>query len=174
MTTTVYRYFDTSDRLLYVGITGNQYSRIEDHAKNRSWWADVEYGKFIHYPTRQEALAAETRAIAEEIPKYNKAGPTINADAYGHLVDLLQEKLTDEWHLSLNLKYDKVLRDVYSFSTAAATYQLVFALDYAIDWDADGNERLIDCEQCKAIVDSRWFEYVQPISQSICDEWVAA
>lgn len=174
MTTSVYRYYDSQDRLIYVGITGNQVSRIEDHARNRGWWPQVSYGKFAHYATREQALLVEANAIAEEMPMENKAGATISQEAYAHLMDVLERKFTDYWHTGLVEKYDEIRKDIYSFSTTPAAYQIVFSLDRSIESDENQNKRKVDCPACEDIVNSRWFQYIYPLADNlICDEAVA-
>jgi len=69
--TTLYRFYDGSGSLLYVGIAGNPGRRFEQHAKTKHWWADVASVAITHYQTRDEALVAETAAIQTEAPAYN-------------------------------------------------------------------------------------------------------
>ena len=71
--TTLYRYYDERDRLLYVGVTDSASSRQRAHSTAR-WWPLVERSTFTHYESRDEALAAETRAIVDESPVFNVAG----------------------------------------------------------------------------------------------------
>lgn len=73
--TTVYRFFDASDRLLYVGVTHRARQRIADHAADKDWWADVVRATFEHFPSRHEALKAEARAISLEDPLHNVIRP---------------------------------------------------------------------------------------------------
>ena len=69
--TTVYRFFGTRRRLLYVGITNRGHRRINEHAKEKAWWRDVRSATFEHFPTREEALWAEAEAIRSEDPAHN-------------------------------------------------------------------------------------------------------
>lgn len=70
---TLYRFFNKSNELLYVGITSNPFARMSGHASDKHWFAEVTHATFEHYPTRKAVDAAETRAIRSEYPKYNKA-----------------------------------------------------------------------------------------------------
>lgn len=158
MITTVYRYYNEDDRLLYVGITGNQVNRLDDHWKNRSWWQEVSYGKFRHYETRDKALQIEASAIALELPKYNKAGATIDDEVYAHFIEATNDKFQDRWHQQFYRNYDTVRKEVYSFSKAPAVYQAIFALDASTEWTEDGEKRIIECDSCKHIFESKWFK----------------
>jgi hypothetical protein len=69
--TTVYRFFGTRRRLLYVGITNRGHRRIHEHSRVKDWWRDVRSATFEHFPTREEALWAEAEAIRSENPAHN-------------------------------------------------------------------------------------------------------
>lgn len=72
--TDLYRHFDASGRLLYVGISFGAVARLQSHKRDGSEWfnmiARVEVEKFH---TRSAAKKAERKAIREERPIYNKA-----------------------------------------------------------------------------------------------------
>jgi hypothetical protein len=70
---TLYRYFDESDRLLYVGITGAGRQRGSGHARQASWWPYVAKAEFMH-ATLAEVRLAERLAIWTERPLYNVWG----------------------------------------------------------------------------------------------------
>ncbi len=69
--TTLYRYFDSKDKLLYIGISGKPGKRLHEHYKNQPWSGLIARSEFVHYEGRDEALAAEASAIKSEKPKYN-------------------------------------------------------------------------------------------------------
>lgn len=68
--TAVYRFYDSENVLLYVGASGSPEKRWHGHAA-KPWWPDVKRNSMTWYPTKQEALAAETDAIQDEHPKHN-------------------------------------------------------------------------------------------------------
>lgn len=68
----VYRMFDASGRLLYVGMTGDAGTRFGDHAAKR-WFPLVETIKLEWHPDKAAARAAERQAIRSERPRYNIA-----------------------------------------------------------------------------------------------------
>lgn len=71
-TTTLYRYFDGDDVLLYVGISLNAVLRLAQHSHaGAEWTASIARSTFQHFPTRVAALAAEKTAIQTEKPRFN-------------------------------------------------------------------------------------------------------
>jgi hypothetical protein len=78
--TTLYRYFDSDDVLLYVGITQRDGQRHREHAKNSDWFSLVKTHTITRYPNRQDALEAEAFAIATENPLYNVVGQAPKKD----------------------------------------------------------------------------------------------
>jgi hypothetical protein len=69
--TTLYRFYNTADELLYVGISEKGPERWKAHRKDKPWWTDVARTTTEHYDTRTEALDAERAAIIAEKPKHN-------------------------------------------------------------------------------------------------------
>ena len=74
--TTLYRFHDEQDGLLYVGIAGNSARRFQVQAVTKEWWRQVDWIHVGHCRTRLEAAAAEIEAIRTEQPKYNVAQVT--------------------------------------------------------------------------------------------------
>lgn len=71
--TAVYRLYDASDRLLYVGIGRNPVARWGVHSA-RSWWSDVVRFTVVWRPTRKEAADEERVALRAEDPLHNVQG----------------------------------------------------------------------------------------------------
>lgn len=69
--TTLYRFFDADDVLLYVGIAGNPGRRFNEHNKDKDWWSQVARSTMEHHPDRHAALEAERLAIIAERPLHN-------------------------------------------------------------------------------------------------------
>lgn len=67
----LYRFFDRTDVLLYVGITMNLPQRMANHRRDKPWWTLVDHITIEHFNTRDEVLAAERNAIHDEQPLYN-------------------------------------------------------------------------------------------------------
>jgi predicted GIY-YIG superfamily endonuclease len=67
----LYRFYDRTDALLYVGITMDLPKRFRQHRKAKPWWLAVTRVEVEHFDTRGEALGAEKSAIKDECPLYN-------------------------------------------------------------------------------------------------------
>lgn len=71
---TLYRFFDASGQLLYVGKTISIPSlRFKNHAHEKAWWRGVAEIKLQPYPTHDALVAAEKDAIRNEHPLHNFA-----------------------------------------------------------------------------------------------------
>lgn len=69
--TSVYRYYDASGKLLYVGTADQWERRACDHSKSKPWFGDVRRVELHFFATRKEALEAERMAIVAEHPEQN-------------------------------------------------------------------------------------------------------
>lgn len=67
----LYRFFDRTDVLLYVGITVDLTARMAKHEREKFWWGDVAYARWETIPNRAAAFAAEKAAIQADRPLYN-------------------------------------------------------------------------------------------------------
>jgi hypothetical protein len=68
---TLYRFFDASGALLYVGITCDLPERVRRHRGEKAWWLDVANITVQHYADRQSVEEAEREAIERERPRWN-------------------------------------------------------------------------------------------------------
>lgn len=69
----LYRHFAADDTLLYVGISLSAVYRLAQHRQASSWFGEIARVSIEKYPSRAEALQAETKAIQTEKPKHNIA-----------------------------------------------------------------------------------------------------
>lgn len=69
--TALYRLFDNSGALLYIGVSVSPEQRWMHHAEHKTWWPEVAQINFEWHPTRNEALRREADAIRHERPRYN-------------------------------------------------------------------------------------------------------
>jgi NAD-dependent dihydropyrimidine dehydrogenase PreA subunit len=69
----LYRFYDRTDALLYIGITKDPKTRFKWHRNNQPWWTDVDQAKtqVDFHPSRDAVLEAERKAIIAETPLYN-------------------------------------------------------------------------------------------------------
>lgn len=72
MTYSLYRYFDASGALLYVGVTTRPRGRIQSHARESEWFSEAVTSTIEHFATREEMFRAEREAIWAEDPIQNK------------------------------------------------------------------------------------------------------
>lgn len=68
---TLYRFYDGSGQLLYVGITLDPGARWKAHSKDKPWWTLVASVTLEQHPNRGTVLRAERAAIIEEHPIHN-------------------------------------------------------------------------------------------------------
>lgn len=71
--TCLYRHFDSSGTLLYVGISTRVLTRIAQHRTSSHWSDQITRIDVDRHPSWSEAYAAETEAIRKEKPLHNKA-----------------------------------------------------------------------------------------------------
>jgi hypothetical protein len=67
----LYRFFDRTDALLYVGVSVDFAKRLGQHRKGKHWWPEVDHITIEHFDNRRDVLAAEKAAIESECPLYN-------------------------------------------------------------------------------------------------------
>lgn len=71
MSAAVYRHFDKSGRLLYVGYSADPFKRTCGHMSKASWALEIASITIEWFPSGEEALAAEKKAIKTECPREN-------------------------------------------------------------------------------------------------------
>lgn len=70
----LYRHFDKEGILLYVGISYNTLTRLNQHKRTAHWFKDIVNVTIEQFETRKEVEEAELIAIRTEKPKYNIKG----------------------------------------------------------------------------------------------------
>lgn len=69
---TLYRAYDSSDQLVYIGLTNNWPMRLTAHEYSTHWWnKEVVRVHLEYWPSRAEGLTAERHAIRMERPLRN-------------------------------------------------------------------------------------------------------
>lgn len=76
----VYRCFDATDTLVYVGCTNAPPKRLHGHKSGSWWWPQVAYVRNLVFPDRDTALAKEREAIRRELPTSNVKGRWLKSD----------------------------------------------------------------------------------------------
>jgi len=67
----LYRFFNSDDELLYAGISADPAFRWKEHRRSKPWAGEVTMRVIEWFPTREEALRAESDVILCERPRYN-------------------------------------------------------------------------------------------------------
>lgn len=75
--TGLYRYFNESSELLYIGIATNPLKRAITHRREKSWYPKIAKANLEWIPTRESAFSVEHRSIRYENPKYNSVGKSV-------------------------------------------------------------------------------------------------
>ena len=70
----VYRVYDETGVLIYVGCTNHLFERLEFHASNAWWGHQAQRAVAKVYRDRPTALAAEREVISTERPRWNLMG----------------------------------------------------------------------------------------------------
>lgn len=78
--TQLYRHYDSSGNLLYVGVSLNVAARLMQHRRNAEWFGEIANITVEHFDNRTDALRAEYEAIILEDPKHNLKRPERGGD----------------------------------------------------------------------------------------------
>jgi predicted GIY-YIG superfamily endonuclease len=70
--TALYRHFSADGTLLYIGIAYSLLDRIAAHRGNATWFRQIATITVEHFPSREAAYEAETKAIKSEKPLHNR------------------------------------------------------------------------------------------------------
>lgn len=80
----LYRFFDDSGVLLYVGISKHWTSRLNSHESRSDFFKLASHITLERYGTRQEVEQAETAAIVNEKPLYNRSQNPLHESWLNH------------------------------------------------------------------------------------------
>lgn len=79
----LYRLYDAAGALLYIGRTRNLLDRVEQHARQHPWGAEIVSVTAQLYTSETEVKRAEPAAIAAENPRHNRVRPRARVEAGG-------------------------------------------------------------------------------------------
>ncbi|MEU4558562.1 GIY-YIG nuclease family protein [Actinoplanes sp. NPDC023936] len=129
----LYRFYDRTGVLLYIGITVDLGVRMKDHAKDKPWWPQVDRAatRIEYYDGRRAALDAEREAIKAEKPLEN--------DQHNEWVESNDEE-DDSW--SRKDFVDYLLAEAEDAERDAAL------ASSAADWE--GNARTVEAQRIEA------------------------
>lgn len=109
----LYRMYDETGQLMYVGISVDPGRRFVQHRSDKPWWDQVVNFTVQPMPTRKAALAAEKDAIKSERPLFNVVhnDPSDRPQMQAGESDAIQEDLR---HLAMLVAYRALSRTVYA------------------------------------------------------------
>lgn len=67
----VYSLYNSSDDVIYIGVTGSVAHRMNNHAAAKPWWPEVSRMGVEQFPSREAAESAEKCGIVSAQPRYN-------------------------------------------------------------------------------------------------------
>ena len=72
--TALYRLYDSTEALLYVGVTGDPRRRFRQHERDKPWWPQVATRDIEWFPDKRSALDTERDTVRNDAPRYNQRG----------------------------------------------------------------------------------------------------
>lgn len=84
----VYKAYDTSGALLYVGISVNVFTRLREHKYYARWYRAAHRIEVTQYTNRLAARIEEARCIDEDSPMFNVTKERVSEPGVG---DVLEE-----------------------------------------------------------------------------------
>jgi hypothetical protein len=116
-TTSLYRYYDAKDFLIYVGITSQGIARNQQHNSDKDWWPFVHHQTVEHFPTRAIALKQEKAAILLNQPPFNRQHNPHHEDIRDAYLELAARSSFDVAHVKeIYGRYDGIEDDIHVLS----------------------------------------------------------
>jgi hypothetical protein len=151
---TLYRFFDGSGRLLYVGISDTWYQRFHDHERKSGWFSKVAYSTFEWHTSRESVQAAELMAKRTENPDFNNAHKPADETTMDHFAKLkfwTHTDLTpDDRHLNLISEMREHLLPI-----KVGKQSKWIAMAFIDIYQYLGPKGLIECRNCDALANNR-------------------
>ena len=96
----VYRHYDASGNLLYVGLSSCPISRTGQHKRTASWYSEIETISIVWLSSRDDAIKYEAAAIASECPLNNtrwvRSRPSVKGNKSPARVAMIKVRVTPE------------------------------------------------------------------------------
>lgn len=156
--TALYRFYDSSYQLLYVGISNNFVLRFSQHSQTAEWHNQVTFSRIEHFKTRTEALAAEKNAIQSEHPIFNKVHSYKNESSKKHIARIfdITSQYADEYHPNLIKKIIGFLDDEWIKTQDLQTSKL-WALQNAISESSFSIDDVqVPCPSCMSLIEQQF------------------
>jgi predicted GIY-YIG superfamily endonuclease len=98
---TLYRFYDDSGQLLYIGISMTPWERFRQHRADKPWWDEIATITKENHNSREEVLSAEKEAIKAERPMHNVQHNRAQATRRGVRRQLLESLRPEQEVLSV-------------------------------------------------------------------------
>lgn len=163
--TTLYRFYDKDNNLLYVGITGLMPRRINQHAAKSEWHKYAIRAELEHFASRQEAAVAETNAIKNELPKYNiQHSSQYSVSESQHFWFIVEGILDDPIHQSI---HKEIVRLTATAPKCSSNEDVrIWAYLNAVYFES--NEDTIPCIPCRILTKE---DYLIAAHGRVCDDY---
>jgi len=164
----LYRFWDSSNSLLYIGISKSFGNRFNQHAHMAEWFSKAHSVTIEHYSDRKSVESAEKRAIKTEKPIHNKAYNPDYESAVDHYRMLKSHfyrkgRVPDNDHLELMIHVEKNLKYTdFDMSASGFTKALLMAFEDWLELDGGG----LVCENCVKINTNRQWRKLLSKKQS--------
>lgn len=128
--TAVYRLYDVSGKLLYVGISRDPMTRWAQH-QGQGWWTRVASYAVSWHPDRVAAAREESEAIEHEAPVHNRPGDTVlhavntaaGTAVYQAHLKQFRSRQDAAWALGPGAEREAALKDAHAeFDAARRSY----------------------------------------------------
>jgi predicted GIY-YIG superfamily endonuclease len=152
----LYRFYDQSGALLYVGISNDFAGRLRAHERSSGFFKDVQSITLERYSTRDEVIAAEKLAIQTELPLHNKAWNIYHENVNTHFQRIKNWYLyddADDTHANLI----SLMREEISVEFKPKHLKPKHIAAALID-QCYGD--VVECELCHMIADSPFYESI--------------
>lgn len=179
--TSVYKLYNKSDELLYIGISGSAITRLSQHKQDKQWYIEIARVEIEHYETEKQARDVEGILIKELNPRYNRARPGCGR-RHPDLMQTLQQRLNKSMDNLLDRVVNPYSEPSYRNQTHDSAYTILCAAElirlirrnkmafYNIKTliDDDGEEWDFEQALCKVdrMMDKCLFVYYSP-----CQPW---
>lgn len=165
----LYRFWNSENQLLYVGISKTFYDRMNSHANHSAWVTQAVRTTIEWYDSRKEVEAAEKVAIQTEGPIYNKLHNPVYQEPRKHFYNLFDISLQpkDEYHVQLISWVTEFLSDPLIENISGTEEARAWAFANAIyEVSLSDDEVDVPCRACKKIMH---LAFIEQGHASVCD-----
>lgn len=168
----LYRYFDSDNQLLYVGISSNFYNRTNAHLAQSKWVQEAALVTIEWFESREKVEQAEKIAIQNERPMYNKIHGVL--PLVSHLETVITSDLADDFHKKLKERIRDSLKQNYSLLSdeiSLETLSIWSFLNAIYEIVDDSEFPRVDCKLCQKLIES---DFANEVHAKVCDHYTGS